>query len=92
MSLRLPEEFRSQENQFREIIQTLLKRGKVETSLRFTPALGKVSEIKINEPLAKALIEACKQQSFAPNTESLKALIFYVVAGWRKICSRIWTS
>ena len=75
MSLRLPEEFRSQENQFREIIQTLLKRGKVETNLRFTPALGKVSEIKINEPLAKALIDACKQlESFAPNTEPLKAL------------------
>lgn len=54
ISLRLPEEFRSQENAIRETIQSNLKRGKVDATLRFSPTKGNTSEIRINEPLARA--------------------------------------
>lgn len=75
ISLRLPEEFRSQENSFRETIQATLKRGKVETNLRFTPANGNNNEIRINEPLARALIIACRQlETITDNPEPLKAV------------------
>jgi len=75
ISLRLPEEFRSVENSFREIIQSLLKRGKVETTLRFNPSKGSTSEIRINEPLARALIMACHQlESISDNPAPLKAV------------------
>lgn len=75
ISLRLPEEFRNQENSFREIIQNTLKRGKIETTLRFTPTNGNNSEIRINEPLARALIIACRQlETFTDNPEPLKAV------------------
>ncbi|WGZ93950.1 MAG: YicC family protein [Candidatus Thiothrix putei] len=75
ISLRLPEEFRSQENSFRDIIQGSLKRGKFEASLRFTPTTGNTSEIHINEPLARALIIACRQlETITNNPEPLKAV------------------
>lgn len=75
VSLRLPEELRSQENTFREIIQNGLKRGKVEASLRFSAANGNVSEIRINEPLARALLLAYRQlEAITDNLEPLKAV------------------
>jgi uncharacterized protein (TIGR00255 family) len=75
ISLRLPEEFRSLENSFRETIQQTLKRGKVEANLRFTPANGNNNEIRINEPLARALIIACRQlETITDNPEPLKAV------------------
>lgn len=75
ISLRLPEDFRSQENAFRETIQSTLKRGKVETTLRFNPSKSNTSEIRINEPLARALIIACRQlESITDNPEPLKAV------------------
>ncbi len=75
ISLRLPEEFRSLESSLREIIQQSLKRGKVETTLRFNPAAGSASEIRINEPLARALIIACRQlEAITANPEPLKAV------------------
>lgn len=75
ISLRLPEEFRSQENSFRETIQNTLKRGKVEANLRFSPSSGNGSEIRINEPLARALIIACRQlEAITNNPEPLKAV------------------
>lgn len=75
ISLRLPEEFRCLENSFREAIQNNLKRGKVECSLRFNAAQGNTNEIRINEPLARALIIACRQlESITDNPEPLKAV------------------
>lgn len=75
ISLRLPEEFRSLESNFREIIQQALKRGKVEATLRFNPTAGNTSEIRINEPLARALIIACRQlEAITANPEPLKAV------------------
>jgi uncharacterized protein (TIGR00255 family) len=75
ISLRLPEEFRSQENAFRETIQSTLKRGKLETTLRFSTTRSNNTEIQINEPLARALIIACRQlESFTHNPEPLNAI------------------
>lgn len=75
ISLRLPEEFRSQENAIRETIQSNLKRGKVDATLRFSPTKGNTSEIRINEPLARALIIACRQlEAITDNPEPLKAV------------------
>lgn len=75
ISLRLPEEFRSMENSFREIIQQRLKRGKVELNLRFVAMQGSANEIQINEPLARALIIACRQlEAITDNAEAVKAI------------------
>lgn len=75
ISLRLPEEFRSLENRFREAIQKRLKRGKVEVTLRFSAAQGNNNEIQINEPLARALIIACRQlEAITDNAEAVKAI------------------
>ncbi len=75
VSLRLPEEFRTHENTFRNFIRTRLKRGKVEASLRYTPSDQSQSETQENVPLAKALLIACQQiESFTDNTEPLKAV------------------
>ena len=75
ISLRLSEEFRSQENTFRDLIQTNIKRGKVELTLRFGAANGNSNEIHINESLARALIKACRQlESLTGNPEPLKAV------------------
>ncbi len=75
ISLRLSEEFRSQENAFRDLIQTNIKRGKVELTLRFGAANGNSNEIHINESLARALIKACRQlESLTGNPEPLKAV------------------
>lgn len=75
ISLRQPEEFRSQENSLREIIQSTLKRGKIEANLRFNATRSNTSEIRINEPLARALIIACRQlEVFTENPEPLKAV------------------
>jgi uncharacterized protein (TIGR00255 family) len=75
ISLRLPEEFRSQENSLRETIQATLKRGKVDTTLRFNPVRASSNEIRINEPLARALIIACRQlEAITDNPEPLKAV------------------
>ncbi len=75
ISLRLSEEFRSQENALRELIQHSLKRGKVELTLRFSSTNGNSNEIRINEPLARALIIACRQlESLTSNPEPLKAV------------------
>ncbi|MEN9433271.1 MAG: hypothetical protein RLZZ422_860 [Pseudomonadota bacterium] len=75
ISLRLPEEFRSQENVFREFIQSRAKRGKVEATLRFNAKISTDNAIQVNEELARALIVACRQiEAFAGNTEALKAV------------------
>ena len=75
ISLRLPEEFRSLENSLRDSLQAVIKRGKVETTLRFNPVRADNNAIQINEPLARALILACRQlESITANPEPLKAV------------------
>lgn len=75
VNLRQPEEFRSQENGLREMIQGALKRGKIEATLRFNAARPATSQIQVNEPLARALIIACRQlEAFTDNPEPLRAV------------------
>ncbi|WP_020558955.1 YicC/YloC family endoribonuclease [Thiofilum flexile] len=75
ISLRLPEEFRNQENTLRDFILSRVKRGKIELTLRFTPLFNTENAIQVNEELAKSLIVACRQiEAIAGNTEALKAV------------------
>lgn len=74
-SLRLPEDFRSQENTYREYIKQKLKRGKVEAVLRFEVNHQSENEISVNEPLARALIIASRQiESLIDSPKPLGAL------------------
>ncbi len=75
ISIRLPEEFRSQENAFRTTIQNKLQRGKLEASLRYAAGVGETSTIVVNEPLARALIIACRQiEALTNSPDPLKAV------------------
>ncbi|WP_020395442.1 YicC/YloC family endoribonuclease [Thiolinea disciformis] len=75
ISLRLPEEFRALENHLRTILQNRLQRGKLEASLRFTAGSKENSTIVVNEPLARALIIACRQIELLTNSpEPLRAV------------------
>ncbi|WP_298611881.1 YicC/YloC family endoribonuclease [uncultured Thiothrix sp.] len=75
ISLRVPEEFRSLENNFRTLLQNRLHRGKLEASLRYAAGVGETSTIVVNEPLARALIIACRQiEALTNNSETLKAV------------------
>jgi uncharacterized protein (TIGR00255 family) len=61
INCRLPEDFRAQEGRIRESINKRLQRGKIECGLRFAPELTAETEIKVNAPLVKSLIDACQQ-------------------------------
>lgn len=75
ISLRVPEEFRSLENNFRTLLQNRLHRGKLEASLRYVAGVGETSTIVVNEPLARALIIACRQiEALTNSSETLKAV------------------
>ncbi len=57
ITLRLPEEFRALEGDFREQISARISRGKVDASLRFTPNSGFSSgQLALNEDLVSALL------------------------------------
>jgi len=59
ISMRLPEEFRSLEGDFRDIIGQELSRGRIEASLRFQAAAESMAaNITVNESLAQNLIAA----------------------------------
>lgn len=60
VSTRIPEDLRAIEIAVREKVSAVLKRGKVECALRFKSASSHNSEINVNEPLAKALVQACQ--------------------------------
>ncbi len=60
VNLRIPEELRGLESQFREQIANKLKRGKVDCTLKFK-AESQQASIKINLPLVKQLAEATKE-------------------------------
>ncbi|MCW9055534.1 MAG: YicC family protein, partial [Gammaproteobacteria bacterium] len=60
VSTRIPEDLRAIEIAVREKVSSVLKRGKVECALRFRAASGHASDIQVNEPLAKAVLDACK--------------------------------
>lgn len=61
ISLRIPDEMRSYEARYREMVNARLSRGKVECSLRFKPEMVIDSGIEINQDFAKSLASACQQ-------------------------------
>jgi uncharacterized protein (TIGR00255 family) len=61
ISLRIPEEMRSYETRYREMVNARLARGKVECSLRFKPEMAIESGIEIDEEFSKSLAKVCQQ-------------------------------
>ncbi len=59
LTMRLPDELRAQEAQYREIISGQLKRGKVECKVRLQLQNAQAEEINIEPAHAKAIINAC---------------------------------
>lgn len=75
IGLRLPEAFRTQENNYHEQIKTRLKRGRIEATLRFTANKNTQNEVSVNEPLARALIIASRQlENYIDKPKPLKAI------------------
>ncbi len=69
--IRMPEQFRGLEPLIRERIRTGLARGKVECNLRFEANPAAHAELKINETLAKQVIQAAKQIKQLSNEGSI---------------------
>ena len=61
INLRMPDEMRSYENRYRELINARLGRGKVEGGLRFKPEVAIEDGIEINDAFAKSLVKACQR-------------------------------
>lgn len=59
VSLKLPEELRSLENEVRNLLAKSVKRGKVECTLRYRSAIAQQSELHVNEAYADAVVRAC---------------------------------
>ncbi|MCG8426441.1 MAG: hypothetical protein MI754_03685 [Chromatiales bacterium] len=59
--IRLPEEFRVLDPMVRERLTKRLGRGKVDCSLRFTPSSSAAAEIKVNELMARQVMDAAVQ-------------------------------
>ncbi len=57
VTLRLHEEFRNAEGEFRQTIAGVVRRGKVEAGLYFRPAAALAPALELNEPLLERLIE-----------------------------------
>ena len=57
VSLRLPEDFRAAEPDFRQAISAVVRRGKVEASLNFKPAVESVRGFELNDGLLDELVD-----------------------------------
>ncbi|MBT5231527.1 MAG: YicC family protein [Methylococcales bacterium] len=58
---RLPDEFRQIESKIRQCIQSKLKRGKIDCTLRFHPAAHNDQAIELNTPLLQQLLHTTNQ-------------------------------
>jgi uncharacterized protein (TIGR00255 family) len=57
VTLRLPEEFRPSEGEFRQAIAAVARRGKVEAALYLRPTSATSPELELNEPLFERLVD-----------------------------------
>lgn len=79
INMRLPDEFRAGEGRYRELINAVLSRGKLECNLRFKAEAAVEGGVEINDDFAKSVIHACEQlnamfhQSSAVNVVDLLA-------------------
>ena len=55
LSIKVPDSFRTLENDMREAIRSQLGRGKVEAYLKFQPGPAITSKLELNEPLLEQL-------------------------------------
>lgn len=58
--VRMPEEMRAIEPGVRETIGKRLQRGKMEANLRYKPIAGVSTDIEINIPFARKVVDACQ--------------------------------
>ncbi len=63
ISLRLPEEFRAQENAYREAVGARIRRGKVEAGLRYTAPAGAAGGLALDYALLDQVSELCREVS-----------------------------
>lgn len=63
IQFRLPDELRSLETSFRELITKKIKRGKLECIFRFSAADNKQEDINLNDESLAAILSACKRVS-----------------------------
>ena len=61
ISLRMPDEMRSYETRYRDLINAQLSRGKVECGLRFKPEVVIANGIEIDRAFRWSLARACQQ-------------------------------
>jgi uncharacterized protein (TIGR00255 family) len=61
VGLRLPDDFRSLEGEFRQAIAAAVKRGKLDATLQFRAAHGTASTLVIDEPLIDELIRRAQE-------------------------------
>ncbi|MBK1716211.1 YicC/YloC family endoribonuclease [Thiocystis violacea] len=59
--IRLPEELRALEGAVRTRLSASLQRGKVDCSLRYAPAVGVLSALKLNRPFIEQLLAAGRE-------------------------------
>ena len=72
-TLRMPDGFRSQENDFKELVRKQLSRGKVDATLRFDSEEGeRASAINVDAAMVKVLLDAQAQvAAVSPDASSL---------------------
>ncbi len=56
VSLRLPEEFRGLEGEFRQAISAQIKRGKLDATLQFRPTSGTTTGLEVDEAFLEELV------------------------------------
>jgi len=56
VGLRLPEDFRAAEGEFRQAISAAVRRGKVDATLYFRPAVAGARELQLDEELLERLV------------------------------------
>jgi uncharacterized protein (TIGR00255 family) len=70
-SFRLPEQFRYLEIKWRQLVNKLLSRGKLDLTLKFTPGQDAVADFELNQVLLEKLSGYSKQLAdFFPNTQT----------------------
>jgi uncharacterized protein (TIGR00255 family) len=57
LTLRLPEDFRAAEGEFRQAVSGVIRRGKVEAALYFRPAAAAAPALELNQQLLERLVE-----------------------------------
>lgn len=59
VAIKIPEEFRSIENEIRNRLSKYIKRGKIDCYLRYRPSLQQQAELTINQEYTDAVLKAC---------------------------------